>query len=720
MKADDGHQPAVEPREPACLGKYTDGRATERGLRTLAKEISNCGRRVSFGTEPSTAWRVRTASTHSDAHTITFSFGFLSRVIALFRQLSLTNAFGQYSQVRRLDAQVLAELRSRSEIVRSRIKEESVPVDSLINVAGCERIDKRTLAELISRPPADAKHRFDLQTLVTPALVFAFWHEVAHVVYGHVEWGRQLASRPVQIELETHASERAAREGESVGQIRKLHALEYVADEFAARRIAIDILQSANVEAGRYVLGPFWFDRAGFEHFGKQEGLPGERIEYNLEGYLYRLAYAIIGLTLQMQGFLEEPHTSRSQQHPNAEIRLSRICDVVMNQLNGGTDMMTYVGRMWEDSFGYAMHTLDLGLTACNASVRALDSYRDLMGGDFRRLEIQARLRAAHEQIDIIRIETRAFHDEPALAVLEPQQPRHRLLPGNRSSLIEMTIDVGPAMYQWPAPTPQAFTGDVAEAEMSRIDETLQAIEEFAAASSHQQRLAIIEKNRDVLLTEAADVALEMLVGEVAKRAGAQAHEVHHLEACRRMLELCRSHGVDAPRSIDNMPILSDFIGSGTWPGCRRLIEENRDQLLSDETDRAMSLLIAGAAGNGDLIAELEQHRRLLQRCRTVGVDRAFDEARAATGAIFYSRNVVDAAIEFVEAPTWDDSRNIILEHADLLLSQDADEAFEQLIESNRSSPQLVATLRDHQALLAECRRRGVRRAFKSRAKRTR
>jgi hypothetical protein len=129
--------------------------------------------------------------------------------------------------------------------------------------------------------------------------------------------------------------------------------------------------------------------------------------------------------------------------------------------------------------------------------------------------------------------------------------------------------------------------------------------------------------------------------------------------------------------------------------------------------EQAMKLLIAGAADNHDLARELGQHRRLLERCRTVGVDRAFAEAHKAPADIFHSRNVAEAVVAFVNAESWDESRHIVEDNTDLLLSDGADEVLGQLIHINRSSRAGVDTLKDHRALLADCRRRGVRRAFK-------
>jgi hypothetical protein len=34
----------------------------------------------------------------------------------------------------------------------------------------------------------DSKHKFDVQTLLIPILVFAYWHEVSHVIHGHADW----------------------------------------------------------------------------------------------------------------------------------------------------------------------------------------------------------------------------------------------------------------------------------------------------------------------------------------------------------------------------------------------------------------------------------------------------------------------------------------------------------------------------------------------------
>jgi hypothetical protein len=125
---------------------------------------------------------------------------------------------------------------------------------------------------------------------------------------------------------------RTRRAGPSLQQRR---GLEYWADDFAARRLALEILRSAHHEKEHYVLCPFWFNRENFNTFGQVEGMPGEKLEFNLEGFLYRIAFGISGFFLQFEGFFDPPHQGRESVHPNPEVRLSHVVSAITDQLNG-------------------------------------------------------------------------------------------------------------------------------------------------------------------------------------------------------------------------------------------------------------------------------------------------------------------------------------------------------------------------------------------------
>jgi hypothetical protein len=310
--------------------------------------------------------------------------------IALFRKLSLANAFGRYSQRTGLDVDSLRRLLAIPKIRELRAHETGPSIDSLLKVGDARKVSREEIRRFISEPPLDSKHRFDIQTLLIPCLVFAYWHEVGHIIQGHTDWIGQHGGA-------TGLSECSGLEG-SVGpqdpspSLKERRALEYWADDFAARRVALEIMRSARTEKEHYVLTTFWFNRENFNTFGRMEGLPGEKIEFNLEGFLYRIAFGISAFMLQLEGFFDPPHQDRWSVHPNAEVRLAHIVDAIANQLNGGQYLVTLeLSRMWQEQFGYAIHTLEQCLLAYGATRTPISQDGRQIGAEFHLQEIMAR-----------------------------------------------------------------------------------------------------------------------------------------------------------------------------------------------------------------------------------------------------------------------------------------------------------------------------------------
>ena len=77
------------------------------------------------------------------------------------------------------------------------------------------------------------------------------------------------------------------------------------------------------------------------------------------------------------------------------------------------------------------------------------------------------------------------------------------------------------------------------------------------------------------------------------------------------------------------------FIQADTWAASQRFIEAH-PELLSDETDQLLGQLVAVACQQGDAQTEgaFSEHRRLLARCRQVGMEAAFAERAMEGGEI--------------------------------------------------------------------------------------
>lgn len=356
-----------------------------------------------------------------DDYLIAINIGLYKRLEAIFRQLSLTNAFGKYSQTTHLDRDALSNLLNLPEIEGIRIHEDAMSINSLLNAPGFRKPGLKQLDRYLSKPPLDPKHKFDIQTLMVPALTFIFWHELAHVLMGHIKWSKLEASR-----YEEH----------SLG-------LEYIADAYAARRIAYDILQSALREKGCYTIGPFWFNRSGFEAVGKLEGLPGADIEFNLEGFMYRIAFAIEIMIYDFHGFFSEPVTHSKKTHPHPEVRLARIIDIIKHHMLTAPferGIQKYLSEIWETMFAYAMFTAEKALVSCNSKQLPVEREGRLFSNMFHSFEIPARVKASNRRAQNADQATDAYAYEDVLTNLEPQCGLLNF-PKDRTGMIEIVDD---------------------------------------------------------------------------------------------------------------------------------------------------------------------------------------------------------------------------------------------------------------------------------------
>lgn len=408
------------------------------GLELVAREISElfkeCNHSATLTFEfldspDFTAW----SDSVGDDYIICINIGLYKRLEAIFRQLSLTNAFGKYSQTARFDRDSLANLLSLTEIQGARIHEDAVSINSLLNAPGFRKPGLKQLDHYLSRPPLDPKHKFDIQTLVVPALMFTFWHELAHVLMGHIHWSK---------------FEESCYEEHSVG-------LEYIADEYAARRIAYDILQSALREQGCYTIGPFWFNRSGFEAVGKLEGVPGADIEFNLEGFMYRIAFALEILVYDFHGFFSEPVAHSKKTHPHPEIRLSRIIDIINHHILTAPFEprdQKYLAEMCETMFAYAMFTAEKALASSKSQQLPLEREGRMFSNMFHTFEITARVKASNRLVQNAGQITAAYAYENVLASLEPQCGLLNF-PKDREGMIEI-VDDFPRIFKREIPSP--------------------------------------------------------------------------------------------------------------------------------------------------------------------------------------------------------------------------------------------------------------------------
>lgn len=75
-------------------------------------------------------------------------------------------------------------------------------------------------------------------------------------------------------------------------------------------------------------------------------------------------------------------------------------------------------------------------------------------------------------------------------------------------------------------------------------------------------------------------------------------------------------------------------------------------------------------------------------------------------------KKITEVVFSFIEADSWSDSEEIVKKEHKLLLSEEADLVFINLLEEHKNNPKVVNMLEEHRALLKECKANGIEDAF--------
>ncbi|MDP9350195.1 MAG: CHAT domain-containing protein [Chloroflexota bacterium] len=263
-----------------------------------------------------------------------------------------------------------------------------------------------------------------------------------------------------------------------------------------------------------------------------------------------------------------------------------------------------------------------------------------------------------------------------------------------------------------------------AEADEAGSDPLFVAIRALLTAGDLDEIKRLIEQHADLLLTDAADAEIERLLVPYRADAGGDRNDeaVQQLQAHRALLKRCRAEGIDAAfAELPPVPAaLTDavlaFFNARTWAESKQAVEKHADVLLTDEIGPVWESLLRQCAGNAEAIRHIEEHRNLLIRCRQEGIDVAF--ANRLTPSQRAIRSLTDLVLAFVNARTWEESKQVVQENADALLSEQTDSVLQGLLEQYSEDSNVLRRLEDNRDLLARCRREGIDAAFADRVPR--
>lgn len=289
-------------------------------------------------------------------------------------------------------------------------------------------------------------------------------------------------------------------------------------------------------------------------------------------------------------------------------------------------------------------------------------------------------------------------------------------------------------------------------------------IQAFIHAKSWQESKKIVAAERDLLLSDEADQFLTDLIEQhEGKQKAIRLYQEH-----RQLLRRCRQKGIHRAfaEPIQRLQTLSEtllsFIDATDQTERRRIVEQHRDLLLTVSTDNLFAVLIKQAQKNPDRVKKLQRYRRLLDMCRTNGIELAFShptasfevdsDLRARLMAVKSQQefdeliskhpqllSVLDelkpasrpAAVEksssparslpnealaktlftFVAAPSWPESKTYLENHPELL-STEADRMLIELLAQHSIGEDEQQVLQEHHELLTYARDKGIQAAF--------
>ena len=262
----------------------------------------------------------------------------------------------------------------------------------------------------------------------------------------------------------------------------------------------------------------------------------------------------------------------------------------------------------------------------------------------------------------------------------------------------------------------------------------------------------IIEREQELLLSELADDALTRLIENFQTSADENERPLADYAALHRtLLRRCREIGIadawvefeaflhvmqsahDAPETnqrddsaparsqpVDDadrnavMQALDIFVNKPPrWEEKRKILEGDQALLLSLTADQLLgeSLKLQRANGNEKSVRTLEWNRRLLQRCREVGIADAWAEADAALRQAVAAEQAPDVSplkeplIDWLTPRSHREERRFLEAHPELL-SAESDAILRELLWLNYGAPG-ETVIRRAQRLLSDIRARG-------------
>lgn len=157
------------------------------------------------------------------------------------------------------------------------------------------------------------------------------------------------------------------------------------------------------------------------------------------------------------------------------------------------------------------------------------------------------------------------------------------------------------------------------------------------------------------------------------------------------------------------------LIEAQTWPDRKRVVEERSNELFGEHIDQAFATILDQAHGCIDTIRAIEQMHTILDRCRSEGIDAAFEAFLPPTDSFTEMiEHIFEVVLSYVSAENWEERKHIVKSHSDILLSDVTGPTFDVLIDRYKEDEESLRLLEDCRALLKLCQKEGIDAAFTS------
>ena len=272
----------------------------------LQAEASDDPTRIHFGLIDSPVLGAWAYTAHASQYLIAISAGTVLRLQAFFNLLAVTASFNTvplHDPGPLLSFIDVVGIGNERDIPKIRHVAEIFPRNPEIEAS------KKNLETLIGLelPFVDDRHRFDATTLLACGLAYLFWHEVGHIVCGHLDAdadgvaGLRKAERPADL-----SDDEAAELSQGS---------ELLADHYAALMLAINVPVFSYPPATPPPLDLYKFSA---NQFSRTTAPPGE-------SFVYRAAYAILATLASFELTWSRLETYATASHPHPELRYAKM-----------------------------------------------------------------------------------------------------------------------------------------------------------------------------------------------------------------------------------------------------------------------------------------------------------------------------------------------------------------------------------------------------------